>query len=182
MEFSNDYNPDLQRKLISRNIALSELALNEKIPSLGLLRSTYGEEAPIEWLKIQFGNLNDYAEQGKGIEPEQLNELCVLFLAEYYYLNAAEVCLFIGRFKVGKYGQFYGAIGPMKIMSAAIEYVKERRKSIELYEREAERKRRKYEQNNREGIAYAEYIEIKRRADSGDQEAIKLLTPPNEKL
>ncbi|MFK2325615.1 hypothetical protein ACIXR2_23265 [Bacteroides fragilis] len=61
-QFILDYNPDLQFKLVRCNATHSELASNDSIPSLGLLSSTYGDETPIEWLKIQFGSLNDFAE------------------------------------------------------------------------------------------------------------------------
>lgn len=44
--------------------------------------------------------------------------------------------LFIARFKSGKYGRFYGAIDPMKITSAMLDYIRERRIDIERYERE----------------------------------------------
>ena len=61
-QFILDYSPDLQFKLVRCNATHSELALNDSIPSLGLLSSAYGDETPTEWLKIQFGSLNDFAE------------------------------------------------------------------------------------------------------------------------
>lgn len=91
-QFILDYNPDLQFKLVRCNATHSELALNDSIPSLGLLSSTYGDETPIEWLKIQFGSLNDFAEVSTKIAKEQLSELSEIFLSEYYYINAAEIC------------------------------------------------------------------------------------------
>lgn len=91
-QFILDYNPDLQFKLVRYNATHSELALNDSIPSLGLLSSTYGDETPIEWLKIQFGSLNDFAEVSTKIAKEQLSELSEIFLSEYYYINAAEIC------------------------------------------------------------------------------------------
>ena len=160
-QFILDYNPDLQFKLVRCNATHSKLALNDSIPSLGLLSSTYGDETPIEWLKIQFGSLNDFAEVSTKIAKEQLSELSEIFLSEYYYINTAEICFFIARFKAGKYGRFYGAIDPMKITSAMLEYRMQREKEIE------ERG------NNR--ISYAEYQELKRRAESGDEKARKML-------
>lgn len=179
-QFILDYNPDLQFKLVRCNATHAELALNTSIPSLGLLSSTYGDETPIEWLKIQFGSLNDFAEVSTKIIKKQLSELSEIFLSEYYYINAAEICLFIARFKAGKYGCFYGAIDPMKITSAMLEYISERRKDIERKEREDYRLQRQIEIKERGNnkIFYAEYLEIKKRADSGDEEAKKLLLPP----
>ena len=141
-QFILDYNPDLQFKLVRCNATHSELALNDSIPSLGLLSSTYGDETPIEWLKIQFGSLNDFAEVSTKIAKEQLSELSEIFLSEYYYINAAEICFFIARFKSGKYGRFYGSIDPLKITSAMLDYVSERRKDIERKERERYRNQR----------------------------------------
>ena len=155
-----DYNPDLQGKLAKSNLTLADIALNDNIPSLANIRSVYGEDNALRWLKVQFDSLNDYAEQGKGITDKQLDELCILVLGEYYWMNLAEICNFISRFKLGKYGQFYGSIGPMKISCSLLEYVKERRIDIERHERERYRLQREKEieerGNNR--ISYAEYI------------------------
>ena len=127
-----DYNPDLQGKLAKSNLTLADIALNDNIPSFANIRSVYGEDNALRWLKVQFDSLNDYAEQGKGITDTQLDELCILVLGEYYWMNLAEICNFISRFKLGKYGQFYGAIGPMKISCSLLEYVKERRIDIDM--------------------------------------------------
>lgn len=150
--------------------------MNCSIPTLGLLASTYGDETPLEWLKIQFGTLNDFAEVSTKIANEQLNELAEIFLSEYYYINAAEICFFIARFKSGKYGRFYGAIDPMKITSAMLEYIKERRIDIERYEREQYRMQhqKEIEERGNNRMSYAEYLERERElVENGDEEAIK---------
>ena len=171
-----DYNPDLQFKIVRCKATHSDLAMNMTIPTLGLLASTYGDDTPIEWLKIQFGTLNDFAEVSTKIAREQLEELAEIFISEYYYINAAEICFFIARFKSGKYGRFYGAIDPMKITSAMLDYVRERRVDIERYEREQQRAQRQKEIEERGSnrISYAEYLERERRlVESGDKDAIK---------
>ena len=179
-QFILDYNPDLQFKLVRCNATHSELALNDSIPSLGLLSSTYGDETPIEWLKIQFGSLNDFAEVSTKIAKEQLSELSEIFLSEYYYINAAEICFFIARFKSGKYGRFYGSIDPLKITSAMLDYISERRKDIDRHEREQYRiqREKEIEERGNNRISYAEYQELKRRAESGDEEARKMFMSP----
>lgn len=140
------------------------------------MASTYGDETPLEWLKIQFGTLNDFAEVSTKIAKEQLNELAEIFISEYYYINAAEICFFIARFKSGKYGRFYGAIDPMKITSAMLDYIKERRIDIERYEREQYRlqRQKEIEERGSNGIPYVEYLERERKlVESGDAEAMK---------
>ena len=175
-----DYNPDLQGKLAKSNLTLADIALNDNIPSLANIRSVYGDDNALRWLKVQFDSLNDYAEQGKGITDKQLDELCILVLGEYYWMNLAEICNFISRFKLGKYGQFYGAIGPMKISCSLLEYVKERRIDIDRHEREQYRiqREKEIEERGNNRISYAEYQELKRWAESGDEEARKMLMSP----
>ena len=178
--FMEDYNQDLQGKLLRIGATHAGLAINNNIPSLGLLSSTYGDETPIEWLVIQFGSLNDFAEVKSKISNGQIYELANLVLSEYYYLNAAEILFFIGRFKMGYYGTFYGAIDPMKITNALMKYVRERRQDMERYEKEQCRiqleKEIQERGNNR--ISYVEYLELKKRAESGDEEAQRLLKKP----
>lgn len=171
-----DYNPDLQGKLAKSNLTLADIALNDNIPLLANIRSVYGEDNAVRWLKVQFDSLNDYAEQGKGIADSQLDELCSLVLGEYYWMNLAEICNFISRFKLGKYGQFYGAIGPMKITCSLLEYIKERRIDIERYEREQYRTQRQkeMEEHGKNRISYSEYLERERKlVEIGDKDAIE---------
>lgn len=178
--FMADYNQDLQGKLIRIGSTYAGLALNKNIPTLGLLASTYGDDTPIEWLVIQFGSLNDFAETKTKISNGQIYELANLVLAEYHYLNAAEILLFIGKFKMGHYGTFYGAIDPMKITSALIQYIGERREDIERYEREQYRLQHEKEAQERGNnkISYQEYLELKKRAENGDKQAEALLLKP----
>ena len=171
-----DYNPDLQWKLARSNLTLADIAMNDNIPSLSIIRSVYGEDSALRWLKTQFDSLNDYAEQGKGITDSQLDELCNLVLGEYYWMNLAEICNFISRFKLGKYGQFYGAIGPMKIACSLLEYIKERRIDIERYEREQYRlqRQKEIEERGNNSMSYTEYLERERKlVEGGDKDAIE---------
>lgn len=171
-----DYNPDLQGKLAKSSLTLADIAMNENIPSLANIRSVYGEDNAVRWLKVQFDSLNDYSEQGKGITDSQLDELCNLVLGEYYWMNLAEICNFISRFKLGKYGQFYGAIGPMKISCSLLEYVKERRIDIERHEREQYRiqRQKEIEERGNNSISYAEYLEQEKKlVEKGDKDAIE---------
>lgn len=151
------YNPSLQAKALGRITA--DLSLNDSIPSLGLVRSTYGEPTAIKWLTIQLMSLNDYAGVQNGMTDSQLSELSALLLEEYYYLNLAEFMQFFARFKLGRYGQFYGTVDPLKITSAMQTYIKERTASIDVKERELERERREHQhkQWTQESITYEQW-------------------------
>ena len=178
--FMTDYNQDMQGKLLRIGVTQAGLAMNGNIPSLGLLSSAYGDETPVEWLIIQLGTLNDFAEVTTKISNGQIKELAELILSEYYYLNAAEILFFIARFKMGYYGSFYGAIDPMKITTGLLQYAKERKTDIERYEKEQYRmqKDREIEERSNNRVSYIQYLGLKKRAESGDKEAIRMLTPP----
>ena len=178
--FMADYNPDFQTKLLAAGATHAGLAVNTSIPSLGLLASTYGDETPIEWLVVQLDTLNNFAEVKSKLSNVQIYELAGLILSGYYYLNAAEILLFIARFKMGYYGSFYGAIDPMRIISGLNQYALERYRDLEHRKREQCRPQRMKEIEEREKhrVSYVEYLELRRRAESGDEEARKLLTPP----
>ena len=119
--------------------------------------------------------MNDFAEVSTKIAKTQLEELAAIFLSEYYYINAAEICFFIARFKSGKYGRFYGAIDPM-ITSAMLEYISERRRGIERHEREQYRIQiqKEIEEHGNNSISYAEYLEQEKKlVENGDKDAIE---------
>ena len=64
----------------------------------------------------------------------------------------------------------------MKITSAMLDYIKERRIDIERYEREQYRlqRQKEIEERGSNGISYIEYLERERKlVESGDAEAMK---------
>ncbi|WP_262434485.1 DUF6633 family protein [Jilunia laotingensis] len=121
--------------------------------------------------------MNDFTEVHTKLTPEQLRETSRLILAAWPGLTAGEICLFIARFKIGEYGQFYGAIDPMKIMSALHRFAGERVQEAERYEREKSRDRKV--EKEAKGITYEAYLEVKRRAEAGDNEAQQMLKRPS---
>lgn len=171
-----DYNADLQPRLLASGATHASLAGAEGVPTLELLASAYGEETPEEWLVIQLGGLSDFAEVRTKMSSAQIRELARLVLAAYGWLNAAEVHFFLARFKLGLYGRFYAAVDPMRVTTALLDYVQERRAALE---RAADRRRREHGgQGAARGVTHAEYLRLKARADGGDPEARRLLARP----
>ena len=78
-----------------------------------------------------------------------------------------EVSLLIVNIKLGKYGEFFGAVGPMKIMTSLNKYVSERRQALWLaYTREEqERMELEREDSKKNSITYDEYL---RRKEAGE--------------
>lgn len=137
---------------------------NTKYPSMQRFALAYTEEAMINWLKIQFDNLNDFVGVKEKMSIEQISEVAGLFYYDCCSLNIAEVALFFVKFKLGMFGEFYGSVDPLKIMTAKNQFLSERMSAISSYEskkanEENEKKRKKWAEN---AITYEEYLLTKK--------------------
>lgn len=162
--------------MLASGLTPTDLAARPANPTLILLARLYTCTTPVEWLKIQLGSLNDFTEVRTKLTPEQLHETARLILAAYPTLTAGDICLYIARFKIGQYGQFYGAIDPMKIMSGLRQYTEQRNREMERSKREETQARK--ENNSTNGITYEAHLEILHRAREGDKEAQEMLRRP----
>lgn len=104
----------------------------------------------------------------------QCESTAAIIASQFYFLTVAEMLIFFVHFKAGKYGRFYGAVDPLVITQALQEFVKERSLKIEKNERERRQKERE-NLNTSEDITITEYLELKKRAEAGDAEAIERL-------
>ncbi|MFR2071315.1 MAG: DUF6633 family protein [Bacteroides nordii] len=175
-QFFADYNPDLQTRLLSGGLTSADLAARPANPTLALLTRLY-TRTPAGVVKIQLGSLNDFTEVRTKLTTGQLHETAQLILAAYPMLTAGDICLYIARFKIGQYGQFYGAIDPMKIMSGLRQYTDQRNQEIERSKRNETRTNLR--NNPTKGITYEAYLEVQRRAQEGDKDALQALRRPS---
>ncbi len=156
------FNQQAQLKLALTNP--SYVVCNEyKIPTLATVSGAYGVDAAINWLMIQFENLNDFVGVKEKMQIYQLNELSTLFFSECYYLNISEIMLFLIKLKRGDFGEFYGYIDPLKIMSAKNEFIRQRRLALQKHEEEKEKEKMKEMRKkwDEEGITYDEFLKLK---------------------
>lgn len=141
-----------------------------------LLANLYGSSTPTEWLKLQLNSLNAATEARWQMLPDQLNETISLILNAYPWINAADICLFIARIKIGTYGPFYGSITPLKIMEFLRQYTTECHKSRSSAAPSDPLPAP--EPDGRKPVTYEEYLDTCRRAKSGDPDAIRELERP----
>ena len=87
-------------------------------PSMQELRSHYGKNAPIVWLIPQLKDLSEFCGVKDKMLNEQLQSCAKVIATEFGYLKTSELMLFFHLFKAGRYGQFYGAVDPMKITTS----------------------------------------------------------------
>ena len=160
-KFGERFNQKAQLKLALINP--NYVSCNEyKIPCLSTISAAYGADAAINWLKIQFENLNDFVGIKEKMQIWQLEELSILFFSECYFLNIAEIMLFLIKLKRGEFGEFYGYIDPLKIMSAKNEFIIQRRLALQKHdeEKEKEKKKEMIRKWNEEGITYEEFLKL----------------------
>lgn len=112
-------------------------------PTLAEIKKAYGDNAPTMFVLAQAYNLQEYAGSKDKMTSEQLEELSMLIANEYFYLKTTEIMMFFHRFKLRKYGQFYGVVDPLVIMGALRTFVQERNDILFHHESEEEDKKRK---------------------------------------
>lgn len=152
----------------------SSLALNETIPSLAEVRTTFGSSTATRWITIHLMSLNDFS-SSNGMSDNQLAELSAIILTNYYWLNLAEIMQFIAKFKLGIFGQFYGTVDPLKITSALQLFIRHREESIDYHERNQKRiqDEQRWRQRKDGAVTYEEYLKLKSLAQQGDTNAQK---------
>lgn len=128
-------------------------------PTLATANAAYGKGTAEAWLTGQLANLSEFSGARDKVLPEQLNETVRLVVSEYHYLNMAEIMLFCRRFKLGRYGKFYGSVDPIAIMAALKEFCRER--NIAFCEREKEEAQRRMEESRKNACTWEEYLRQK---------------------
>lgn len=159
LQFAERFNPQIQTKLMAKK-ADYVYCFNTKYPPISRLALAYSEEGLINWLKIQFDNLNDFVGVKEKMSIAQINEAAALFYYDCNFLNIAEVALFFVKFKLGSFGEFYGAVDPLKIMTAKNQFLSERLTSLNAHDRKkaSEELEKQREEWASKAITYEEYL------------------------
>lgn len=171
------FNPDIQSALLC-NVGK---AYYSETPTIGVVAEAYGIDACLFWIKTQILSIDFYAGQKKDADESALNELVRLIARKYKILKLTEFALFVARFKSGDYGRFYGSFDPMFVGESIRKFEKERYSETDKFIREQEQ--REIEERRfipPKGYTSLSWVsELRKRAEQGDEEAIKLLQPPN---
>lgn len=164
MEFAVRFNPKIQTAILSNNADVVKCH-HYPYPTLAKVAKAYSDMAPINWLKIQFDNLCDYVGVREKMSDYQLDEISTLFYYDCYYLNIAEVALFMAKIKLGHYGEFYGTVDPLKIMTAKNQFLSERQRELRKHEeqQEAEQRERIRAVWAANAVSYETYKAMKRK-------------------
>ena len=162
-EFVLRFNPNIQNVIANKRADFVQCN-SMTYPTLALLGQTYTSEGVVEWLKIQFFELNQFVGVKEKMTDDQLNQVANLFYCDCFYLNIAEIALFFLNYKLGKFGEFYGVVDPLKIMTAKNKFLDER---LSALRRQSDKERQEKEAGERDQRAlivdgYNEYLLYKR--------------------
>ena len=128
-------------------------------PTLGILRTAYGENMPASWLVPQLTNLSEYCGCKEKLTASQLSECAKIIASMFYYLKVTELMLFFCYFKSGRYGRFYGNIDPLVITTSLRQFCNERG---DIYFRhESDMQKKKIEESMQNSISHEEYLKCK---------------------
>lgn len=129
----------------------------------------------VKWMN---GFLRFYSVNG-AMDALQVADTINLIVETYPHYKQEDFKLFFSMAKKGMFGQIYGRMDGEVIMNWLAKY-DIHRDTVAQDEsiKEADRFKERVQPENTGGVYYVEYLEIKRRAESGDEEAIRMLTPP----
>lgn len=137
------------------------MAFKHDAPTLGLLATTYGKDAPVSWLVPEIKSVSEFCGCKDKFTKEQLRETSTLISTAYPWLKVSELLLFFGRLKLGRYGKFYGCLDPMVITTALQDFLQERNVYLAKIDQQ-ERERKAEEERKIPSYTYAEWQERKK--------------------
>lgn len=122
------YSTSLQSMLL----ADTEKAYSEKSPTLSDLERMYGYGSSSLWVKTQLLTIDFASSTKEGADENALSEFSRLFVRQYHYIKLTEFILFVARFKLGRYGKFYGYFDTITVGEAFRKFLRERSDELDI--------------------------------------------------
>ena len=150
-----DYAPNKQIAICKDE----ELCYFGESPTLAELNNNYDSEAANAFLIPQLTNIAEFSGCKNIMSSELINECAEMIVAEYYYLKITEVMLFCYKFKRGDYGQFYGSVSPMVILSSLRLFLNSR--AYAYFKHDNRLREAKIQKMKRDSTSYDEHLKRK---------------------
>ena len=144
------------------------MAFKHDAPTLGLIRTTFGQDAPASWLVSELKSVSEFCGCKEKFTKEQLRETSIIISTAYPWLKVTELLLFFGWFKLGRYGKFYGCLDPMVITTALQDFLQERNIYLAKIDQQ-ERERKEEEDRKIPRCTYAEWLENKKQHENKEE-------------
>lgn len=126
-------------------------------PSLTRINVTYGKGSAATWLyDVLQSTFLFLGVDNTKFRTEQVFDLAQTITNNYGMLKAAEIMLFLSRFKAGMYGRFYGGDSYALVVTTALHQFMEERAAF--YDRvEREENNRRLLEDGKDAITFEEY-------------------------
>lgn len=144
-------------------ISNPERCVTGSAPTLCAMKRFYGEGPTRGWVEIQIITLSDLCGAAGKINNTQTAFCAEVILAQYGYLKVTDLLLYFSNLTAGKYGYFYGAIDPQRILAWINDYLHDRNIIYEQYESrlEAAQQARLEAEHKGKTVTYEEYQQMK---------------------
>ena len=115
------------------------------------------------WVELQIIRLSELCGAKDKINNTQTAFCAEVILAQYGYLKVTDLLLYFSNLTAGKYGYFYGAIDPQRILAWINDYLRDRNIICEQYESrlEAAQQARLEAEHKGKTVTYEEYQQMK---------------------
>ena len=158
-----------------------ERAYTAGCPTLLQFDTAYGEGSSAYWVETMVTGLFGASSSREKGNADGIQVFCEAFASQAKGFKLSELMLFFARYKAGRYDNSYASFDARRIGNAFFkEFIRERNSELDAINRSAEQerieRRRFTPPDGYSSLSW--YRELKRRAEEGDEEAIRLLTPP----
>ena len=174
---------DVERQFSPSNwvyaISNPDKAYMADCPTLLDYGELYGRNCPADWIYLQVLALYGTSNNREKGTADGILLFAQSFAQEVKNFKLSELMLFFARYKAGKYDNSYSSFDAKRIGNAFFtEFIKERNRELDRITRE--QTQQEIEQRRftppKGYSSYSWYQELKRRAEQGDEEAIKILS------
>ena len=133
----------VQQSIIERGVTSNRVAYSSASLRLCEFTSAYTKDNTYRVIELWLYDLSEFVGARGKLSPDQVKQLAVLLYSDAYILNFTELGLFFTRVKKGHYGDFYGTVDPVRIMSFLQQFLEERTSSVIQVNRDRENEDRK---------------------------------------
>jgi hypothetical protein len=152
-----------------------EKAFMADSPTMYDVIENFGREAAWKWIHTQVTAIFLASPNRDEKMLDGIKQFAECFAMEVKQYKLSELLLFFARYQAGRYDETWSTFNPRRIgYSFFHDFLQER--ANEMASIEIRQSRERAMKNITGGITYAEYQALKKRAESGDEEAIKQLS------
>lgn len=124
-EFIAKYEP-MRMVTEFRNVKSLPDAIQADPNGISFYSKHLGEDTILAVIELHLVSLNASVNVNNPLSKMQIKEIAIEIMAMYYYLNMVEIQYVFRRAKRGEYGQLYGSLSMVNILSWFSQYAEER--------------------------------------------------------